>query len=426
MYHAWIPNIVGRLSFRLIGDTSHPTQCLYSNTAVGNKRYIIAYQKRQTADHIFPSVLSNFLGINEYFWFVFIGRAPQNDAGADGKLIGKIFLFNDKSDWKKKLKIDGKHTCEKFVKNTQEEFYSYAKNDDSSPTQDSLYKKFTKCYSELENYSLATFKVVLNRNGFVTIFNPEIKDHLVRINSEKYAEKQNYDFYEWLTNSAYFYLRDISHEHQHHHPNQDTILTVHSSKSKSRKWGNRILYALYYSILSNKRSEKNGNLENSLGIIAYAQSFKKICEERGFTCQGFNDEEAIKSIESKIRVRNFENEKYQSWRRHSDSLVIAVLAFMIAVFTLVTAYDKNQAAYDIYAKTLAEYINQNVSTLFIICLSIIILIRVRRWLLSTSFFFDLMRLIHAIKSRSINIFITGLIGLFFSYLTIIQLLKLIQ
>ena len=100
---------------------------------------------------------------------------------------------------------------------------------------------------------------------------------------------------------AYIFLKDIVHNHQHHDPESDKIISVHA---EGKNWRQKIFYGLIRHVVELKRQKTPENLKRSGGILAYAGSFRRICEstvDEGMPNPDFNSfnlEELKNSITS--------------------------------------------------------------------------------------------------------------------------------
>ena len=98
-YAGWIPTANGRLSFRHIGETTHPSECIYANVATDDRRFILAYQYRQLSDVLFRSVIEYLCNISGDFWFSIAARSIGAPGEAD-QIEGSIFIYKSKDDWR--------------------------------------------------------------------------------------------------------------------------------------------------------------------------------------------------------------------------------------------------------------------------------------------------------------------------------------
>ncbi len=98
-YVGWIPTVNGRLSFRHIGDTRHPTESIVANLDTDGARLIVAYQRRPLSDILFPSIIHWYRDISGEFWFALTAKSNESALLAD-RVSGKIHIFKSKEDWR--------------------------------------------------------------------------------------------------------------------------------------------------------------------------------------------------------------------------------------------------------------------------------------------------------------------------------------
>ncbi|MDF3350038.1 hypothetical protein HKX17_07660 [Sulfitobacter sp. KE34] len=78
-----------------------------------------------------------------------------------------------------------------------------------------------------------------------------------------------------LANQIFYFLKDISHVHQHHDPKHDAIteLTIRNPSKSSEQWIADTQHALYRAIIRYKRFRNEKALFRASGILAYANAF---------------------------------------------------------------------------------------------------------------------------------------------------------
>src|SRR5690349_21101683 len=74
-YVGWIPTANGRLSFRHIGETRHPTPSKYANVATTRDRIVLAYQRRNLSDSVFRTITDRVSSRSGDFWFAVSARS---------------------------------------------------------------------------------------------------------------------------------------------------------------------------------------------------------------------------------------------------------------------------------------------------------------------------------------------------------------
>ncbi|MDF1794748.1 MAG: hypothetical protein P1U88_22760, partial [Thalassobaculaceae bacterium] len=96
----WIPNVSGNLSFSAFGNTSYPSRPMFANAADKNTRYMIAWQKRNTADYIFNnlivySILSFWQDEISKWDFLLVANTAPRKGDKQAALEGSVYIFID-------------------------------------------------------------------------------------------------------------------------------------------------------------------------------------------------------------------------------------------------------------------------------------------------------------------------------------------
>jgi hypothetical protein len=120
--------------------------------------------------------------------------------------------------------------------------------------------------------------------------------------SHAFAAGEGDDIERAIADQIYFFVRDLAHQHQHHGPDADTIITTVPQRGDSLKWCSTIVYGLYHHVIVAKRKADPIEHVRVLGVLAYLRSFKRIVDEvaasRGqlTNLHGFDDEATKESI----------------------------------------------------------------------------------------------------------------------------------
>lgn len=267
-YAGWVPTANGRLSFRHIGETAHPTQSVYANVATSTVRLLLAYQARPFSDVLF-SPIQELFGITGRFWFAITAESNSVPSNSD-TLRGRIFLFKSKADWRARGQPNIRPSIKEINKSLR--FLEPAGRDAALQT------KWTEAYNGLSQDSDIYTDFELSRTGEVYFSIPAFKDVDLRDGSSELAESIGHSFNKSVADQAYFFLRDICHAHQHHDANEDTILIL-QNRDDETQWRKFILYSLQYQAIRAKRAGYPQTIR-ALGILAYCASFRMICEMR--------------------------------------------------------------------------------------------------------------------------------------------------
>ena len=265
-YTGWIPTVGGRLSFSVIGETSHPQEALFFNEAGQKKRCIFGFQHRDLSDaspFLFYKSIYNYLnGISGDFIFALYGSANDVADDLDAPFEGKILLFY--SDQQREVSqalnyelarlsaLDDEASQQDFLTNTLE------------PNLLSLYKQ----------HGIYMLDVVLDRSGRVTCSTPD-SGLPKKLFNERHDISGLQDVEKHVASELFFFLKDVCHRHQHHSPRTDTIVDLHDTSENKLLWKNETLRALYKRVLDFKRSSSPGTSYSALGMLSYIRSFKR-------------------------------------------------------------------------------------------------------------------------------------------------------
>jgi len=139
-----------------------------------------------------------------------------------------------------------------------------------------------------------------------------------------------------LAAQHYFFIRDITHKHQHHSPSTDTIIDVYpwNQDKKNRDWQRKVLSSLYRSALIARRSRKQN--AGAAGILVYANKFIDICrtssESPFYKKLDLNN--LIRSIKIEIEARTERHEVAFNTRSFLLSIAFSVIALAISAIAL--------------------------------------------------------------------------------------------
>lgn len=326
-YKGWVPTVNGRLSFKLIGDTRYPCEPEYVNSADDRHLYIAICQSRQLSDVLFEPILGPLLGYSGDFDCVFVGRSRRAPSSPDSKMIGKVFLFHRKA-----YKATGAKSIFRGGVRSMRSFDPGAAN----PGLKTCYLKISKQLSRLSDVSV---NVVLNRDGIVTLSKITWNNHSLRANTQAHAENIAFDLDHGIADQIFFFIRDLTHQHQHHGNDADTITTTQrQSKPDDMGWCLEIMYSLYYHIITIKRQENPTEHVRALGILAYLQSFKSIIKRRAaltgssLSIPEFDDSSTKESIKA---TKDYIDLRISEQKRNSDSRKSVILWFVATAFTVI-------------------------------------------------------------------------------------------
>ncbi len=100
-----------------------------------------------------------------------------------------------------------------------------------------------------------------------------------------------------IANQFFYFLKDVSHVHQHHDPKQDAITEVTEiDTSNKHQWIAETQRSLYREVIRYKRFRNEKSLFRAAGILAYAKSFERCHAKDLPMAEKFNTDELEKSL----------------------------------------------------------------------------------------------------------------------------------
>lgn len=270
-YVGWIPTANGRLSFRHIGETRHPTPSKYANVATNTDRIIVAYQRRNLSDSVFRTITDRVSSRNGDFWFALSARSTAAPSDIEGNVRGQVHIYKTKEDWRS----GPEKTVRKAIDELNEARLSLAAN--RNQTLNAAFKWADDALKESSDITL-DFEII--RDGELRVSIPRFSDQDLAFASRAFAEQDGYDFDKWIADQAYFFIRDIAHQHQHHDEAVDTILILQKKDDDDVAWRRNIIFSLHFYIISARRTRDVRAMMQTVGVFAYCQSFTSICQRR--------------------------------------------------------------------------------------------------------------------------------------------------
>lgn len=348
-YAGWVPTVNGRLSFRHVGEARHPSESVYANIISEHKRRVIlAYQRRNLSDILFAPAIHYLCNISGDFWFVLAATSSRSAEESD-QLFGQIAVFKSKEDWRQK--------AEKIARPAIAEMNALRFS--MSPERDQTIES-TFVAARDSVIALADIRIDfhLHRTGEVYFGRPSFADTDLEFASQNYAKECGHDFPKWVADQCYFFLRDLSHTHQHHAPSSDTILILQERDTGDVEWRRNIIFSLAHYTIRTKRFGDPPSLFQSMGVQAYSLSFKEICQERLGSLANqipkFNDEALMHSLSARAQealacqaqlsnTASISFSKAANWRTFSLAIVaIAIATLAILVQPRISAESRQQ------------------------------------------------------------------------------------
>lgn len=406
-YRGWIPTVSGYLSFSVIGQCDHPTKTISANVVDDTDRYVVAFQRRSNDDPLLPWIspwipiirANDVIGLrrDRDLFFVLIAHARKTGSKPNS-LNGSVLVYRRK-DWR---------AARKFYRRTQKFLTLFEKS--TKPRHEKLYPRADRALRTSSAPSLATFEFSIQRNGLVAItminVNPDVK-----LVDERESKRQSFDE-KWvkdqLAAQAFYFLRDMTHRHQHHSPCSDLMTTLHhvgppgetavAPLAPTRDdivWLRRVYQHLTRGVIRQKREGDEPALEESLGILAYALSFQRIAREHLQTAAASDDDKKAAgefpenvthnhdmlkaSIEARLKTKATELRIHDSSIRSRFSSSALILAFCALNTTILVGSLKEniniksqEIIYNIYSYISSNILISNSSVIAAIILIIYI------------------------------------------------------
>jgi hypothetical protein len=357
-YRSWIPTVTGQLSFSVIGRTDWPSKCVSIASYSREQCAAIYIQERYTHDFSFPFVglndrildklFRNFglVGLDSYsgrHYFVCIvdepiRTNPEDLSGIKGRILCVPHYAGSKESIKRAMK-------------------SVAA---AAPIQ----KRIENLERELQGLSLIECQFILYRTGEFLL---EASSTNSNIDFEALPDKA----LDWYAAQAFYFMRDISHNHQHHQASSDLIIRLHKD---SDSWARDVYYDMFRNIIHFKRIRTDFYITNASGLVAYSETFRNIF---------LKEDEKTYFIENTLL--SLETAKYELQIDKVDksnriSLLQAVtfgfVGILVSISSLVQVGDaefENSIVLSKTIKFLAVALIQNTMTSVVLCFFIILI-----------------------------------------------------
>lgn len=266
-YRGWLPVVSGRLSFSVFGRTTHPTKAIFANVSDGTDRYVAIAQDRNASDAIISKKT-----VSGRFWFLFFGRTAHSADREQEYLCGKAYIVTDTVSWQAIEPAFKKYT--EFLDRFRSQSGSYL---GIRKYADDRFAEITEKCNNLAGFAVS---VRISRTGITEI---DIDMKCFSNNASPRlpgGEFNRIKLMHSLSAQIYFFIKDIGHNHQHHHKTTDTVTDLYVTDGTVKSdysWRINTLYNIYRTIIEYKRNPCVATFHDSLGLLAYAKSFQKIC-----------------------------------------------------------------------------------------------------------------------------------------------------
>jgi hypothetical protein len=239
-FRAWVPNATGNLSFSLIGLEGQPSACQSANFVRENRRLIVCGQRRNLSDNlIFKGFGTRATGVHALD-FSLIAKSDPHRVDRSGVLRGWIFVH------------DGCPLDMGFL----------------NPAELDLFE----VREALRADAMFGLAFRLYRSGRIELRVPE-SFQVQDVRWGKQIPLHQSEALRPLVAQCFYFLRDITHRHQHHSSHSDTLTQVWPASDRSL-WIRETLYELYRRVLMLRRQRSPRGQEDALGILAYVASFE--------------------------------------------------------------------------------------------------------------------------------------------------------
>lgn len=281
----WVPNVLGHLSFSLIGHGTPPdAHCACAE--IGATQEVVAFQTRQADDRAVHRWIARWTRPRSVHDWLLISKSaaasypssknspaarPKLDIFEDkrGMLRGTIHLLGGKS-WKtsgfwgqfafRRKRFEYRSAIIRALRDLR-------RSDTQSSSPDATAERILAEAKE-NGLEFGRVEFCLFRTGEVRIWfaddQPVANDGAMRT----------------VAKIAYFFLKDIAHLHTHHHHSQDGMipfcqLESHDAEGE-KSWQRRTIWALSRSIEEYVRRGTRTDLKAAIGMIPYAESFHSL------------------------------------------------------------------------------------------------------------------------------------------------------
>jgi hypothetical protein len=324
-YLGWVPTVIGRYSFRSIGDTLHPDRSICLNIAVRihrlgtteHVRYVLCYQKRDLSDVPFPLVTNFLMDDSGVFYFVLLATTvvASNDPNKTN-LVGNICMY----------KAPAWSICKNEVR-------SLIRGDEFRSDVGRFVSSVEHCSKYVRMHADAVVEFEMQRDGCVKFGSCIINT----ANLFEEVENATMSTDDIVVQQCYYFLRDISHKHQHHDKASDTILSLYKVPSKQddkrSDWRRHVLYSLLYNIIETNRKDRMIFLSRVRGVMEYAKSFCAI--------SGINDQDIrFNFLQGSIDARISEKSPVEAARNTHKTLIVSIITgfsiILIGLMNLIT------------------------------------------------------------------------------------------
>lgn len=340
IYKGWIPTITGRLSFTLVGDSSFPDVAHGTNVSDDEVRYILCYQRRSEVDTVLPFKLTlarwlfHLDGDHVAVCLSFSSNDPRNSR-AD--LKGYVYWFHRYRNW------DRVRSVIETIQNELEEASDYRR---VKIAKDNHWGFIDSKHQILQNFSLFFAPFRISRSGECTIYSQ--KHIKVSRDAPDFSDSPSDKEHErdLICDQLFYFLKDITHAHQHHSPRTDSLSTLHRvERGDKGRWKHEVIRSLTLSVLRMKRERGHFGATKALGILAYLSSFRSVFDPQRKIIPGYSEEYLSQSVRA---MSEQDKEDLARKNKSSDTVrntIIGVSGVALSVGSLFSISRDSQQGY---------------------------------------------------------------------------------
>ncbi len=320
-YDGWIPNVLGRLSYSIAGQSGSPSRIVFEGDLEDAGINFICYQKRNLSDTSVPF-------LSEWPWpRLLVDRYVY---GKDGRFYFACYLTYDKvAD-----ELHGRAYC--FVRSEWERPKAALRVAMTTLHDAHLGTPFDFINSvdaRVSHHAHAACSLRIRRNGHITLEmlrTPQDNQLLMFRDAEQAFASQ-----------LYFFVRDLLHTHKFHSRTTDRILDVY----RDAGWQHRVNYALARKSIRLRRNAKALALHRSLGILSYLKSFRSsVMTESERSALPFSIDEFVSSVNHYQPLAKIEEDRY--FLNRAQTLINRFLAICAVLITAAVTIGGNDRVYD--------------------------------------------------------------------------------
>lgn len=293
----WTPTAVGRLSFSRIGahDGNHRAR-VCNRTALDDGYMFGAERKKSPDGPLHAWLLPNRIHHAHYLTFLKVapealptptGDLPDMQLDKRGSVTGTVLIvlakrrspawfFRRVSQFDERTRRANSSENPLLLQSTAAEAEADIHN-----MWDSLQDEFYR--DPRKSPAFAKASVTLCRTGKTTIsvdpndlfvgYEAKVQ-HFQKGRGKKIPSALLELECRMIARHVFHFIRDMTHRHYHHDPQADLATTVYPADKDDDTWRRETHYALVRMAVSSRREDDTESYKQSLGILAYAESFQ--------------------------------------------------------------------------------------------------------------------------------------------------------